>query len=250
MRRKIVAGNWKMNGDKHFAASFSGQLRDKVNSLDLACDVMIAPPAHLLSVVSDAFSGTQLKLAAQNVAAYESGAYTGEISSSMLEDMSCSASLVGHSERRTLFGESDADVVAKVERLIVQGITPVLCVGETLEERDAGREKAVVGAQVNAVLSAFSVQQLAGLVIAYEPVWAIGTGRTATPDQAQEMHAHIRSVVCAVDAELASSLTVLYGGSVSSKTAKELFAQPDIDGGLVGGASLKIDEFFTICQSF
>jgi len=250
MRRKIVAGNWKMNGDKQFAASFAEQLRAKVDAGSVVCDVMIAPPAYLLSVVSDEFSGTSLKLASQNVSAYESGAYTGDISSVMLKDVSCVASLVGHSERRTIFGETDADVVAKVERLLEQGIEPILCVGETLEERDAGQEKSVVGGQVNAVLSAFTVQQLSRLVIAYEPVWAIGTGRTASPEQAQEMHAHIRSVVSAVDAELANTLTVLYGGSVNSKTAKELFAQPDIDGGLVGGASLKIDEFFAICQSF
>lgn len=250
MRRKIVAGNWKMNGDIGFAKEFSSDLRNKVSGAQLACDVMVAPPAPYLSIVSQAFSDAGIKLAAQNVAEYASGAYTGEVSASMLGEFGCSASLVGHSERRSLFAEADERIAEKVSRLLEQGIAPILCVGESLEEREAGSAKKVVGGQVAFVLSRFSVEQLSSLVIAYEPVWAIGTGKTASPEQAQEMHAYIRDVVAQASKDLSESMSILYGGSVNAATAKELFAQPDIDGGLVGGASLKVEEFYAICQSF
>ncbi|KZZ56516.1 hypothetical protein A3760_31115 [Oleiphilus sp. HI0122] len=187
---------------------------------------------------------------AQNVAEYAGGAYTGEVSAAMLKDFGCRAALIGHSERRTLFVESDERVVEKMSRLLEQGIAPILCVGESLEERESGNAKDVVGAQVDFVLSRFSAEQLSNLVIAYEPVWAIGTGKTASPEQAQEMHAHIRNVVAQADTNLSDGMSVLYGGSVNAATAKELFAQPDIDGGLVGGASLKVEDFYAICQSF
>lgn len=250
MRRKIVAGNWKMNGDKSFANSFSSEFQKKSSGVSLNCDVIIAPPAPLLSIVSDGFEGSEVSLSAQNVAAYEGGAYTGEVSASMVQDFGCAYSLVGHSERRTLFGDTDEVVAEKIGQLLTQGIAPILCVGETLAERDAGKAKDVVGAQVAYILDRFSESQLESLVVAYEPVWAIGTGRTASPQQAQEMHAYIRAVLSTYSVDMAQSMTVLYGGSVNSKTAQELFAQQDIDGGLVGGASLKVDEFFAICQSF
>ena len=247
MRRKIVAGNWKMNGDISFATEFSAELAEQFSELD--CEVMIAPPAVLLSTLKSELNNVPVTLAAQNVAATAKGAFTGEVSAAMLADQGCSAVLVGHSERRSLFGESDEDVVAKVAQLLEQNLRPVLCVGETLEERDAGQENAVVGAQVSAVLDAFSVVQLSSLVLAYEPVWAIGTGRTASPQQAQDMHEHIRAVVAQKDAELASKIAILYGGSVNSKNAEDLFSQHDIDGGLVGGASLKVEDFLAICRS-
>ena len=250
MRRKLVAGNWKMNGDMGFAKAFSSELRDKVSGSQLACDVMIAPPAPYLPLLFGAFAESGIKLAAQNVAEYESGAFTGEVSALMLKDLGCAAALVGHSERRSLFAETDDRVAEKVGRLLERGIAPILCVGETLEEREAGQAKEIVGEQVAFVLRRFSVEQLSSLVIAYEPVWAIGTGRTASPEQAQEMHAHIRDVVAHESKEFAENVSILYGGSVNSATARELFAQPDIDGGLVGGASLKVEEFFAICQSF
>jgi len=250
MRRQIVAGNWKMNGDTSFAKAFAAGLKDGLSGVAIKCDVMIAPPSPLISTLTESLQGSAISLASQNVAAYENGAYTGEVSALMLKGLGCGASLVGHSERRTLFGETDAQVAIKVERLVEQGLEPVLCVGETLDERDAGRAQEVVTNQVVSVLNHLPVEKLSKLVIAYEPVWAIGTGRTATPEQAQGMHAHIRAVVANMDAALAENITILYGGSVNSKTAQELFAQPDIDGGLVGGASLKIEEFLSICQSF
>ncbi len=250
MRRRLVAGNWKMNGNAGFAKDFSSSLRDKMASSSLVCDVMIAPPVPYLQMMAEALSGVGVKLAAQNVAEYGEGAYTGEVAASMLNDLGCSAALVGHSERRSLFGESDERVAEKVARLLEHGIAPILCVGESLEEREAGEAKRVVGDQVAFVLKRFPIEQLSSLVIAYEPVWAIGTGKTATPDQAQEMHAYIREVVARVSEEFAQNVSVLYGGSVNSANAKELFAQPDIDGGLVGGASLKVEDFYAICQSF
>lgn len=250
MRRKLVAGNWKMNGDIGFAKEFSSDLRNRLSGSQMACDVMVAPPTPYLSILSEAFSGADVKLAAQNVAEHAGGAYTGEVSAAMLDEFGCSAALVGHSERRTLFAESDERVVEKISRLLEQGIAPILCVGESLEERESGNAKDVVGGQVDFVLNRFSAEQLSSLVIAYEPVWAIGTGKTASPEQAQEMHAHIRDVVAQADKGLSDGMSILYGGSVNAATAKELFAQPDIDGGLVGGASLKIEDFYAICQSF
>lgn len=250
MRRKLVAGNWKMNGNAEFAKDFSSSLRSKLTGSSLACDVMIAPPVPYLCILSEALSGADVKLAAQNVAEYEEGAYTGEVSATMLNDLGCDAALVGHSERRSLYGESDERVAEKVARLLKSGISPILCVGESLEERESGDAKRVVGDQVAFVLKRFPIERLSSLVIAYEPVWAIGTGKTATPEQAQEMHAYIREVVARESEEFAQSVSILYGGSVNGANAKELFAQPDIDGGLVGGASLKVEDFYAICQSF
>ena len=250
MRRKTVAGNWKMNGDfafmrdyiKAFAENSAGQIPKNVQ-------VFIAPPSVLLSEFAKEAHGTELGLAAQNVAAFEKGAYTAETSAAMLKDVGCRWSLVGHSERRSLFGERDSDVAEKVSLLLQYGLVPVLCVGETLEEREQGKAQSVVATQLDAVLNRFTEKELSDLVVAYEPVWAIGTGKTATPDQAQEMHAYIRQRVAAKSADLAESLAILYGGSVNAQTAAELFGQKDIDGGLVGGASLKVGDFLQICKS-
>ncbi len=249
MRQKIIAGNWKMNGSQSFIDDFSSQLQPEIEKLSERVKVVLAPPAVYLQQLGDAFSGSGLGLGAQNVAQDDKGAFTGEISAAMLSDIGVEYCLVGHSERRTLYSETDQMVVAKVAQLIEKKIIPVLCVGETLAERDADQAELVVRAQLEAVLSAFSDVELASMVIAYEPVWAIGTGKTATPEIAQAMHAFIRSVVADKSASLAERCAILYGGSVSVATAAELFGQLDIDGGLVGGASLKADDFKKICES-
>ncbi len=225
-----------------FADQSSDMIPDNV-------EVLLAPPAVFLSSFSQASEGMAIQLAAQNVAAFEEGAYTGEASALMLKDVGCAWSLVGHSERRALFGEDDNDVLAKISQLLKVGLKPVLCVGETLEQRDAGRAQDVVSGQVSVVLDKFSSEELSQLVIAYEPVWAIGTGKTATPEQAQEMHAFIRQRVAGKSADLAANMAILYGGSINVGTAEELFSQNDIDGGLVGGASLKVSDFLQICKS-
>ena len=250
MRSKIVAGNWKMNGSVAFMQDYLQAFSDQASSnVPDDVQVLIAPPTVLLSGFFEASKDSGIQLAAQNVAGFDEGAFTGEVSAPMLSDVGCQWSLVGHSERRALFGETDSDVVAKISRLLKAGIKPVLCVGETLEDREGGRAQEVVATQVGAVLKQFSSQELSDLLIAYEPVWAIGTGETATPEQAQEMHAYILQQVSEKSADLAENMAILYGGSVNVKTAKELFGQDDIDGGLVGGASLKVSDFLQICKS-
>jgi len=250
MRRKIVAGNWKMNGSSSFALDYLNNFKSAIAAANLSegIQVILAPPATLLSELKRALSGTAISLAAQTVSAYESGAYTGELSSSMLLDGGCTWCLVGHSERRALFGESNDAVAEKVKQLLRLDIQPILCVGETLEQREDGSAENVVAQQLSAVLNVFTEDELANLVVAYEPVWAIGTGKTATPDQAQTMHKKIRAKVAEKSAGLANNMTILYGGSVNSVNARELFSQDDIDGGLVGGASLKAEEFSKICE--
>lgn len=215
----------------------------------LRCDVLVCPPYSYLSQVGARAANTPLLLGAQNVSEHAAGAFTGEVAASMLRDVGCAYVIVGHSERRTLFGESDALVAAKCGAVIAAGMVPVLCVGETLAEREAGRTEEVVARQVAAVLDAHGVQAFAGMVVAYEPVWAIGTGLTATPLQAQAVHAAIRRQVAALDAVVAEGLRILYGGSVKPQSAAELFAQADIDGGLIGGAALVADDFLAICQA-
>lgn len=212
--------------------------------------IVLAPPMTLLDSMHGLISQHEqscVQLAAQNVAATHNGAFTGEASAAMLRDVGCTWCIVGHSERRALFGETDQDVVNKVSRLLEQGIRPIVCVGESLQQRDAGEAESVVARQVNALLDAFTVDQLQVLVFAYEPVWAIGTGRTASPEQAQQMHLAIRAQVSIRSEVLAQNMAILYGGSVNASNAEELFAQPDVDGGLVGGASLKALEFAHIC---
>lgn len=253
MRAKIVAGNWKMNGDLAFMRAYLATfLGSDLLSLPAqkGVQIVLAPPAILLHGMRDLIGSDKnlsVQLAAQNVAATDNGAFTGEVSAPMLRDVGCSWCIVGHSERRALFGETDRDVVAKVERLLQQGLRPIVCVGETLEQRDAGDAESIVARQVNAVLDAFAIDRLQELVFAYEPVWAIGTGRTASPEQAQQMHCTIRALVSARSESLAHGMAILYGGSVNASNAEELFAQPDVDGGLVGGASLKALEFAQIC---
>jgi triosephosphate isomerase len=212
-------------------------------------EVLICPPFVYLWETGRMLKDTDVALGAQSVCAEPLGAFTGEISGSMLLDVGCRYVLVGHSERRQLYGESDALVARKFMAAQAQGLTPVLCVGETLEERESERTTEVVQRQLEAVLSVSGVAALGNAVIAYEPVWAIGTGRTASPEQAQEVHALIRAKVAALDATIAGSVRILYGGSVKASNARELFAMADIDGGLVGGASLKAEEFAQICAA-
>tara|TARA_B110001454_G_scaffold4828_1_gene4511 strand:- start:7700 stop:8443 length:744 start_codon:yes stop_codon:yes gene_type:complete len=245
MRRLLVAGNWKMNASK---AMLNELLSGITANIPQHTDVVVFPPAPYLLMAADKLQGSSVKFGGQNLNAHESGAYTGEISASMLVDCGCEAVLVGHSERRTLFGETDADVLAKTEAALAAGLIPYVCIGETLAEREADKTETVIEQQINAVLNGLTVQQLAKCVFAYEPVWAIGTGETASPEQAQQVHAFIRSLLAAKDEELALNSHVLYGGSVKASNAKELFAQQDIDGGLVGGASLQAEEFLGICN--
>tara|TARA_R110001592_G_scaffold341474_2_gene630578 strand:+ start:11586 stop:12380 length:795 start_codon:yes stop_codon:yes gene_type:complete len=255
MRPKIVAGNWKMNGDQAFVHDYMSSFNECWNEkrLDQFTDlsVIIVPPAILISSVQENAKRVgvngRFELASQNVAEYSSGAYTGEISASMLKDSGCRWSLVGHSERRALFGDQTIVIVEKIKQLLTEGLRPILCLGETLEEREQGKAEICVKSQLESVLNAFSVSDLRKLVLAYEPVWAIGTGKTASPEEAQAMHQFIRSVVASKSQDLAEAMIVLYGGSVNSGNAESLFGQSDIDGALVGGASLKPDEFAEIC---
>lgn len=247
MRKKLVAGNWKMHGTLESNRRLLAGVRDGV--VGLACDVAVCVPFPYLAQAQAELSGSVLAWGAQNVSEHAQGAFTGEVSAAMLADFACRFVLVGHSERRALYGESDDVVAAKFVAAQAAGLTPVLCLGETLVERESGQTVAVVRRQLGAVLAKAGVAALAGSVLAYEPVWAIGTGLTASPAQAQEVHAAIRAQVAAADATVAERLLVLYGGSVKPQNAAELFAQNDIDGGLIGGASLVIDDFLAICRS-
>jgi triosephosphate isomerase len=211
--------------------------------------VVICPPFTSLALASSLLKESTVGLGAQNMSEQDEGAYTGEISGRMLLAAGCRYVIVGHSERRATFGECDAVVAGKFEAVLAAGLTPILCVGETLQEREAGVTEQVVGRQLRAVMDKAGAKQLGRAVIAYEPVWAIGTGRTATPEQAQEVHRYIRLAVMERDGDVASNLKILYGGSVKGSNAAQLFAMPDIDGGLIGGASLAAGEFMTICRA-
>ncbi len=248
MRRPLVAGNWKMHGSRGENAALVNSLIDQFGEPSDG-EVLLCPPSVYLWETGRQLNGSGIELGGQSVCAEPVGAFTGEVSAAMLKDVGCSYVIVGHSERRQLFGESDELVARKFVAAQSQGLVPVLCVGETLEEREADQTMSVVSRQLSAVLSVTGASALAKAVIAYEPVWAIGTGRTASPEQAQEVHAMIRSHVAALDGIVSDSVRILYGGSVKGSNAKELFAMPDIDGGLVGGASLKADEFAQICAA-
>jgi triosephosphate isomerase len=243
MKKKLIAGNWKMNGG---LASNEALLNGLLAGLQQApaCDVAVAVPAPYFAQVSAKVAGSAIVLAAQDVSAHASGAYTGETSSAMLQDFGVRYALVGHSERRQYHGESDSVVAEKARQALAAGITPVVCVGETLQEREAGQMEAVVKRQLAAVIHV-NGHCISEIVVAYEPVWAIGTGRTATPEQAQQVHAVLRAQLAAASAH-ADRIRIVYGGSMNAANAAELLAQPDIDGGLVGGASLKAEDFLKI----
>jgi len=248
MRTKFVAGNWKMNGN---LASNQVLLQALVTALSRVAGVKcaICAPYPYLAQVQQLLSGSGIAWGAQNVSQFESGAYTGEISGAMLVDFGCRYVIVGHSERRSLLGETSEVVAEKYAAALKAGVTPILCVGETLNEREAGATERVVGEQLDAVLTHSGALSFAHAVIAYEPVWAIGTGKTATPEQAQAVHAFIRGRVAEHDATVAGNVQVLYGGSVKGSNAAQLLAMPDIDGGLIGGASLDANELAAICKS-
>ena len=248
MRQKLVAGNWKMNGG---LASNLQLLQAVVSGVSALRDVAVAVcvPFPYLAQAQSALTGTSVAWGAQNLSEKSSGAFTGEISAAMLNDFACQYVLVGHSERRSIYGETDALVAEKFAVALASGLIPVLCVGETLAEREAGKTAEVVAAQMAAVLDRVGVAAFAKAVVAYEPVWAIGTGRTASSEQAQEVHAAIRAQVAREDAAVAEGLQILYGGSVKPSNAVELFGMPDIDGGLIGGASLVAADFIAICSA-
>jgi triosephosphate isomerase len=247
MRKKLVAGNWKMHGSLQQNAALLERIKAGVSGL--ACDVAVCPPYPYLGQVQGLLSGSGVAWGAQSLSEHPVGAFTGEVSAAMLVEFACRYVLVGHSERRALYGETDAVVAAKFEAARQAGLVPVLCVGETLAEREAGLTGVVVARQVSAILDCSGVAAMASAVVAYEPVWAIGTGLTASPAQAQEVHAAIRAQIAAMDAGVAKGLRILYGGSVKPQNAKELFGQADIDGGLIGGAALVADDFLAICQA-
>jgi triosephosphate isomerase len=250
MRKFLVAGNWKMNGDSAANSELVGGIIAGLSGLDNMADnveVLVCPPFPYLAAVRELVKGSALRLGAQNVSAHASGAHTGETSPAMLRDVGCEFALVGHSERRSLYGETSEQVAAKfVAAQAAAGLTPVLCVGETLAERESESTEAVINEQLAAVLDTSGIGAIASAVIAYEPVWAIGTGMTATPEQAQDVHRYIRGVLKALDADVAASVQILYGGSVKGDNAAGLFGMPDIDGGLIGGASLKAADFLAI----
>ncbi len=248
MRRKIVAGNWKMNGSLQFAKKLMEDLSLISGELKGLVDVVVAPPFVFLSdVVKN--KGSEIGVASQNVSSFESGAFTGEISAEMLAEIGCQYCIVGHSERRALFGETDQVVSKKIEKLLEKNITPILCVGETLEQRDAGEALDIIRSQLDIALRDLNNQQLERVVVAYEPVWAIGTGKTATPEQAQSVHGFIREELAVKSKLVAELMPIIYGGSVNATNAKELFSMADIDGGLIGGASLKFEDFAEICRA-
>ena len=248
MRKPLVAGNWKMHGSRAENAQLVRSLLDLLRP-DARAEILVCPPFVYLWETERMLKDTDVSLGAQSLCAEALGAFTGEVSGAMLRDVGCRYVLVGHSERRQLFGEHDALVARKFVAAQAHGLTPVLCVGETLEEREAGRTGEVVSRQLEAVLAVSGIAAFARAVVAYEPVWAIGTGRNATPDQAQDVHASIRAKLAALDAIIGGSVRILYGGSVKASNARELFAMADIDGGLVGGASLKAEEFAQICAA-
>jgi len=248
MRQPLVAGNWKMNGTRESAQLLVDGIVNGMASVTRA-EVAVCPPFVYLELVGSALQGTQIALGAQNVSKEDMGAFTGEIAAPMLKDVGCRYVIVGHSERRTLYGEDDQLVAEKYVRARKEGLTPILCVGELLQEREAGNTEDVVARQLDAVMDLAGVDSLADSVIAYEPVWAIGTGKTATPEQAQDVHAFIRQRVAAQSKEAAEQVRILYGGSMNAKNAAELLKMSDIDGGLIGGASLKSADFLTICQA-
>ena len=248
MRIPLIAGNWKMNGSLALLEDF-GNAFTRTTSLSKAIEIVIIPPFPYLANADEAFEGTLVQIGAQTLYSENSGAFTGEVSAGMLKEFGVHFVLVGHSERRTLFNEDDAAVLARTRQALEAGITPVLCVGETLEERDADRIDEIVLGQVAAVLDELTESERQKLVIAYEPVWAIGTGRTATPEQAQQVHAAIRAHLRTYSESLADDMRLLYGGSMKPSNADELLAQSDIDGGLIGGASLKPEDFIAICHA-
>lgn len=248
MREFIVAGNWKMNTSKSEVSTLLSALCTGLNP-DIKTTVIVCPPSVYLSQAENLLANTNIKLGAQNVNANPPGAHTGELTTAMIKEFGANYIIVGHSERRSLYGEDDVMVVAKIKAVLAAGMTPIFCIGETLEQRESGQTNAIIAVQINAAIDTLGVAVFADLIVAYEPIWAIGTGVTASPEQAQDVHHFARNLVAGHDSAIADKLSILYGGSVNGGNAAQLFACADIDGGLVGGASLKADDFLTICHS-
>lgn len=249
MRKKVIAGNWKMNMNLHQSQKLVSEI---INGLgkDSKAEVIVCPPFTSLSEVNSLLKGTQIKLGAQNMYYEESGAYTAEISADMLKSVGCEYVILGHSERRVIFNESDELVNKKIKAALLKGLKPIFCVGELLEQRESGKTMEVVSSQVEKGFKGITSEQMKNIIIAYEPVWAIGSGKTATPEQAQEVHAFIRELVAKkFSTSSAENLIIQYGGSVKPDNAGELLSQKDIDGALVGGACLKADSFLSIIAS-
>lgn len=247
MRRKIVAGNWKLHGDREFARALMDDIVAVPNQGHV--ERVVLPPLPYLSELIEHYADHAVAFGAQDVSANDKGAYTGEVSAGMLKDIGCIYGLVGHSERRQYHAETSEMVAAKFFAAKQAGLTPILCVGETLAEREAGQTEARIQEQLAPLLAQGGAEAFAGAVVAYEPVWAIGTGKTATPEQAQAVHAFIRGEIAARDAKIAGLLPILYGGSCKPDNASALFSQPDVDGGLVGGASLVARDFLAIAAA-
>jgi len=249
MTRPFIAGNWKMNTDGAGAVALASGLVDELKGVD-SVDVAVCPPFVYLSAVADALAGSQIKMGAQDVYFEDNGAFTGEISCRMLADVCCSYVIVGHSERRHVLGETDELINRKLTAALCSGLHPILCVGELLEQRETGRTNAIVADQVSKGLAGVDAGQMRAVTIAYEPVWAIGTGKTATPEQAQEVHAMIRRLLAELyDESVAGQTRIQYGGSAKPSNTAELMANPDVDGLLVGGASLKVADFATMVKT-
>jgi len=248
MRARLVAGNWKMHGNLATNQALLEALRAGL-ARDEAVAYAVCPPLPYLTQAAKVLADSAIRWGAQNLSEHDAGAYTGEVSGAMLKDFGCRYVIVGHSERRTLYAEDDARVAAKFEAAGRAGLTPILCVGETLAQRETGQTEAVLARQMQAVLARTGVKAFADAVLAYEPVWAIGTGNTASAEQAQAAHAFLRRIVGKLDEALGARLKVLYGGSVKAANAGELFAMPDVDGGLIGGASLVASDFIAICKA-
>lgn len=250
MARKIIAGNWKMNLHLAEGAALVKAANDYLNANQVNhIDVIVAPPAYQLVQSQSLATNTRLSVSAQNMAAHENGAYTGELSATMIKDAGAELTIIGHSERREIFGEDDALIEAKLHKALEHDLYPIFCIGESLEQRKNGELYNHIEKQLDAGLSKFSSEELVKIIVAYEPIWAIGTGETASPEQAQEMHAFIRKHLAKqFTATVADEVSILYGGSVKPANANDLFSQPDIDGGLIGGASISADSFIELIR--
>jgi triosephosphate isomerase len=248
MRRPLIAGNWKMNGTKAEATDLLNGIKAGVAGMQKV-DVAVCPPFPYLYIAQDLLAESAIAWGSQDVSQEPGGAFTGQVSAAMLKDFGCRYAIIGHSERRQFNGETDALIARKYAQAVSNGLVPILCVGETLEERESGKTEAVVAKHIDGVLDAEGVDAFAHGVVAYEPVWAIGTGVTATPAQAQEVHAFLRQRIASKSKQIADELRILYGGSMKPGNAAELIAQADIDGGLIGGASLKAADFIAICRA-
>ncbi len=246
-RQSLIAGNWKLNGSRQSVIELATAV--SAGCGHLSAEVLVCPTSVHLGDVSTITADSAVTLGAQNCSNEQSGAFTGEVSASMLAEYGCKYVILGHSERRAIYHESSEWVASKCQAVQKAGLTPILCVGETLEEREAGQVESVIAEQLDAVLNSASIQAFDNMVVAYEPVWAIGTGKTASPEQAQEVHAMIRARIAAHDNAIAQALRILYGGSVKPDNATTLFSQVDIDGGLIGGAALDAESFLAICEA-